>query len=183
LQLSALHRVRESLVRDRTKTINQMHDFLLEFGISLPIGQAVITRLPAVLAEHLLLPRLIAILERLHAHFKYLSEQIRELDKELARQLADDEPAFCRYLASARSPQACWLPRSATASNTTAAGTSPHRSGWCHGNKAPAAKPTCSASANVATRISGVCSSSAHGPTCNGSRGRPVGSPFGFAPC
>jgi transposase len=89
--LSASHRVRESLVRDRTKTINQIHAFLLEFGISLPIGQAVITRLPAVLAEHSLPPRLIAILERLHAHFKYLSEQIRELDKELARQLADDD--------------------------------------------------------------------------------------------
>ena len=36
--LSALHRVRESLVRDRTKTSNQIHAFLLEFGISLPIG-------------------------------------------------------------------------------------------------------------------------------------------------
>ncbi|TDV11143.1 transposase [Paraburkholderia caballeronis] len=36
--LSALHRVRESLIRDRTKTTNQMQGFLLEFGISLPIG-------------------------------------------------------------------------------------------------------------------------------------------------
>ncbi|MBJ9698571.1 IS110 family RNA-guided transposase, partial [Burkholderia cenocepacia] len=89
--LSALHRVRESLIRDRTKTVNQMHGFLLEFGISLPIGQAVITRLPAVLAEHSLPPRLIAILERLHAHFKYLSEQISEIDKEMTRQLADDD--------------------------------------------------------------------------------------------
>ena len=88
---SALHRVRESLVRDRTKAINQIHGFLLEFGISLPVGHAVITRLPAVLAEHPLPPRLIAILERLHAHFKYLSEQIGEIDKEMARQLADDD--------------------------------------------------------------------------------------------
>jgi len=48
--------------------------------------------LPAVLAEHAELPpRRIAILERLHAHFKYLSEQISELDKEMARQLADDD--------------------------------------------------------------------------------------------
>ncbi|PXW29584.1 Transposase [Paraburkholderia caballeronis] len=94
--LSALHRVRESLIRDRTKTTNQMQGFLLEFGISLPIGQAVITRLPAVLAEHAELPPpLIAILERLHAHFKYLSEQIIELDKEMARQLADDDLGQC----------------------------------------------------------------------------------------
>jgi transposase len=89
--LSALHRVRDSLVRDRTKTINRMHGFLLEFGISLPIGRAVITRLPAVLAEHALPPRLVPILERLHGHFKYLTEQINEIDKEMGRQLADDE--------------------------------------------------------------------------------------------
>jgi len=89
--LAALHRVRDSLVRDRVKAINQMHGFLLEFGISLPSGKAVITRLPATLAEHPLPPRLVAILERLHAHFKYLSEQIDEIDKEMSRQLADDE--------------------------------------------------------------------------------------------
>lgn len=89
--LSALHRVRESLIRDRTKTTNQMHGFLLEFGISLPVGQAVIARLPAVLADHSLPARLISILERLHAHFKYLSEQIGEIDREMVRQLADDD--------------------------------------------------------------------------------------------
>jgi transposase len=89
--LSALHRVRESFVRDRTKTVNQMHGFLLEFGISLPVGKAVITRLAAVLTEHSLPPRLVTILERLHAHFKYLDEQITEVDKEMTRQLADDD--------------------------------------------------------------------------------------------
>lgn len=89
--LSALHRVRDSLVRDRVKAVNQIHGFLLEFGISLPVGNAIITRLPAVLAEHSLPPSLVAILERLHVHFKYLSEQIGEIDKELARQLADNE--------------------------------------------------------------------------------------------
>ncbi|MCQ4682719.1 IS110 family transposase, partial [Ralstonia pseudosolanacearum] len=89
--LSALHRVRESLIRERTKTVNQIHAFLLEFGISLQTGQAVIKRLPAVLAEHPLPPRLVSILERLHAHNKYLSEQIAEIDKEVGRQLADDD--------------------------------------------------------------------------------------------
>lgn len=89
--LSALHRVRESLIRDRTKTVNQMHGFLLEFGISLPIGMAVIKRLPAVLAEHPLPARLVAVLDRLHAHFKYLNEQIGEIDKDLARELAEDD--------------------------------------------------------------------------------------------
>ena len=68
-----------------------MHAFLLEFGISLPIGNAVVRRLPALLAEHSLPPRLVAILERLHAHFKYLEQQIAELDKDIAYQLADDD--------------------------------------------------------------------------------------------
>jgi transposase len=54
--LSALHRVRESLIRDRVKAVNQMHGFLFEFGISLSVGNAVITRLPIVLAEHSLPP-------------------------------------------------------------------------------------------------------------------------------
>ena len=63
---SALHRLREGLVRDRTATTNQIHAFLLEFGISLPKGSAIIKRLPTVLAEQtaVLPPRLIAIVER-----------------------------------------------------------------------------------------------------------------------
>ncbi|PQV43276.1 IS110 family transposase [Paraburkholderia sp. BL21I4N1] len=89
--LSVLHLVRESMVRERTRTVNQMHGFLLEFGISLPVGNTAVTRLPAVLAMQELPPRLVAILERLHQHFKYLEEQIGEIDQELARQLADDE--------------------------------------------------------------------------------------------
>jgi transposase len=88
--LLALHRVRQAFVRDRVRTTNQMHGFLLEFGISLPVGHAVVKRLPSVLAEHPLPPRLVSILERLHAHFKYLAEQIRDIEKEIERQLADD---------------------------------------------------------------------------------------------
>jgi transposase len=89
--LSALHRVRESLVHDRTKASNQIHAFLLEFGISLPIGHAAIRRLPAILAEQTLPPRLVQVLQRLHAHFKYLDEQIAEIEKDLSAQLADDD--------------------------------------------------------------------------------------------
>ncbi|WP_250518885.1 IS110 family transposase [Caballeronia sp. ATUFL_M1_KS5A] len=89
--LSALHRVRDALIRDRVCTTNQLHAFLLEFGITLPIGNAVVRRLPALLAEHSLPPRLITTLERLHAHYKYLAHQIAELDREIAQQLADDD--------------------------------------------------------------------------------------------
>jgi hypothetical protein len=38
-------------MRDRVKAINQVHGFLLEFGIGLPKGPAIIRRLPSVLAE------------------------------------------------------------------------------------------------------------------------------------
>lgn len=89
--LSALHRVREALVRDRTSTANQIHAFLLEFGVSLPRGAAAIRRLPVVLSAHELPPRLIALLERLQAHFKYLDEQIDQLERELRLQLQEDE--------------------------------------------------------------------------------------------
>jgi transposase len=47
--MRALHRVRESLVQDKVKTTNQMHAFLLEFGISVPRGAAVISRLSTLL--------------------------------------------------------------------------------------------------------------------------------------
>jgi transposase len=75
--LAALHRVRDSLVRDRVKASNQIHGFLLEFGISLPVGHAAIRRLPAILAEQPLPPRLVQVLERLQTHFKYLESQIQ----------------------------------------------------------------------------------------------------------
>lgn len=89
--LSVLHRMRESLVHDRTKTVNQMHGFLLEFGIGLPKGLAIMKRLASVLAEHELPVRLTVLLQRLHDHFVYLDEQIKALEKELAGQLADDD--------------------------------------------------------------------------------------------
>lgn len=68
-----------------------MHEFLLEFGISLPKGLAIMKRLSTVLAEHDLPARLTALLQRLHEHFCYLDEQIKALDKELAGQLTDDD--------------------------------------------------------------------------------------------
>lgn len=89
--VSMLHRMRESLVRDRTGAINQIHAFLLEFGVSLAKGPAIIRKLPAVLAAQELPPRLVALLERLQAHFKYLDEQIDQLERDLTAQLREDE--------------------------------------------------------------------------------------------
>lgn len=68
-----------------------MHAFLLEFGISMPIGTAVIRRLSEVLAENTLPPYLERLLIRLHAHYLYLVEQITEIEAALEQELSRDE--------------------------------------------------------------------------------------------
>ncbi len=72
--MRALRRVRESLVRDKVKATNQMQAFLLEFGISMPKGIAVIKQLATVLAEHEFPPYRVQVLQRLQAHYHYLVE-------------------------------------------------------------------------------------------------------------
>jgi transposase len=184
--LSALHRVRESLVRDRVKTSNQMHGFLLEFGISLPVGRAVITHLCTVLVEHTLPPRLVAILEHLHAHFKYLSEQISAIERELVRQLDDDD--LGQRLLSI--PGVGPITASVLASEMgdgrqygSTAGTLPHRSDWCPASTALAARPACSESASRETRISDDYLSSAPTSTCSDSIVKADRSPLGSVRC
>ncbi|WP_045382865.1 IS110 family transposase [Vibrio campbellii] len=89
--MNAWHRTRESLVRDRVKTTNQMHAFLLEFGISLPKGKAVIRRLSSVLNENELPDNLVRLLLRLHDHFVYLDEQIKDIEKILENELKSND--------------------------------------------------------------------------------------------
>ncbi|MBI0655337.1 IS110 family transposase [Escherichia coli] len=91
--MRALHRVRESLIRDKVKTTNQIQGFLLEFGISLPTGDAVIKRLSLVLAEHEIPEYLSRLLMKLHAHYLYLIEQITELESELNQSIKADATA------------------------------------------------------------------------------------------
>ncbi len=47
--LSALHCVRDSLISQRTVATTQIHGFLLEFGISLPVGVAALHCVPTLL--------------------------------------------------------------------------------------------------------------------------------------
>ncbi|MFM0091643.1 IS110 family transposase [Paraburkholderia sediminicola] len=91
--LLALHRMREALVRERTATGNQIHAFLLEFGVSLPVGSVAITRLPVLLDDpaHALPPPMVSLLLRLHRRYGQLSNEIVELETELRRQLAGNE--------------------------------------------------------------------------------------------
>ncbi|HAK5294295.1 TPA: IS110 family transposase [Salmonella enterica] len=89
--MRALHRVRESLIRDKVKTTSQINGFLLEFGISLPAGDTVIKRLPLVLVEHEIPEYLSRLLMKLHAHYLYLVEQITELESELNQSIKTDD--------------------------------------------------------------------------------------------
>lgn len=89
--LSALHRIRERLVRERTATVNQIHGFLLEFGLSLPRGAALLSRLPAVLDHEPLPARLVALIVRLREHTTYLDQQIKQVEQELKTVLREDD--------------------------------------------------------------------------------------------
>lgn len=89
--MRALHRVRESLVQDKVKTTNQMHAFLLEFGVSAPRGAAVISRLSTILEDNKLPLYLNQLLLKLQQHYYYLAEQIKDLEAQLKRKLNEDE--------------------------------------------------------------------------------------------
>lgn len=93
--LSMLHRVRESLVRERTAVINQIHAFLLEFGVSLPVGHASIKRLAVMLDDPQwgLPPSLKQLLQRWQEHYRSLDQQVGELERELRRRVMQDETA------------------------------------------------------------------------------------------
>lgn len=91
--MAARHRVRDSLIRQRVKTTNQMHAFLLEFGVSLPCGVAVIRGLASVLEENGFPPYLARVLSRLHSQYIYPVGEIDEIDKELKTHLAEAETA------------------------------------------------------------------------------------------
>ncbi len=68
-----------------------MHAFLLEFGISVPRGAAVISRLSTLLEDNSLPLYLSQLLLKLQQHYHYLVEQIKDLESQLKRKLDEDE--------------------------------------------------------------------------------------------
>ncbi|SFJ78377.1 Transposase [Paraburkholderia megapolitana] len=91
--MSALHRTRDLLIRNRGSAHNQIHAYLVEFGIAISKGPAAIRKLPAVLEANELPPRLVALLEQLRNHIIYLNEQIQTIECELKALLSEDEAA------------------------------------------------------------------------------------------
>ena len=97
LDLQALHRVRERLVRQRTGVTNQIRAFLLERGIAVRQGLRFLrTELPGILATRceVLSARMVRLIEDLAGDWRRLDERIEGLSGEifaLARQDAGCE--------------------------------------------------------------------------------------------
>jgi transposase len=101
LDLQALHRVREGLVRQRTGTINQIRAFLLERGIAVRQGKYSLRReLPRILTAppDVLSPRIVHIIEDLAADWRRLDERVERLSAEIEALAGKD--AGCERLMS-----------------------------------------------------------------------------------
>ena len=88
--LSALHKVRQGLIRDRICTANQIHAFLLEFGVAAPRGRKTVKELPVVMASNLPSREVDSLLERLHLHYRHVDSEIIDIDKEIRRRATSD---------------------------------------------------------------------------------------------
>ena len=101
LDLQALHRVRERLVRHRTGIINQIRAFLLERGIAVRQGRLYLrAELPGILAtpSEALSPRMARIIEELATDWRRLDERIEQLSSEIELLARND--AGCERLMS-----------------------------------------------------------------------------------
>jgi transposase len=99
LDLQAIHRVRARLVARRTAVINQLRGFLLERGVTFPVGRrALVERFPDVLTNPAsgLSPRFCQLLSQLREEWRLLDHAIHETDREVATLARADEA--CRRL-------------------------------------------------------------------------------------
>jgi transposase len=93
LDLQALHRVRERLVSQRTSIINQIRAFLLERGIAVRQGSALLrSELPRILASppEVLSPRMANIIAGLAEDWRRLDARIECLSDEIAALARED---------------------------------------------------------------------------------------------
>jgi transposase len=92
----ALHRIRETLMRDRTAKTNQIRGLTAEYGLVAAQGYAALGKaVPQWLeeADNGLSPRFRAQLNALYEDWQRLNERIAEMDKEIAQQVRADETA------------------------------------------------------------------------------------------
>lgn len=99
IDLQATHRVRARLVAERTSYVNQVRAFLLEYGVTIPIGRSSLDRrLPEILedGENDVTPMMRSLLARLRAMISRVSAEIEELTRQLEDFSSADER--CRRL-------------------------------------------------------------------------------------
>jgi transposase len=101
LDLQALHRVRQRLVRQRTGIINQIRAFILERGVVVRQGLRFLgAELPRLLATppDVLSPRMVGVIEGLAEDWRRLDERIERLSGEITALARQD--AGCERLVS-----------------------------------------------------------------------------------
>ena len=105
LDLQALHRIRSRLVGHRTAVINQLGGFLLECGVIVPQGPAMLRKiLPSVLAQRtdVLSPRMIRLIEELSDDWRRLDDRVDAVTNEVQ--------ACAPYSSSGLARSVCRLP-------------------------------------------------------------------------
>jgi transposase len=93
--LQAVHRVRSSLIRERTAKANQLRGLVYEYGLVAPREISSLRRaVPQWLedAENGLTVRFRSLLAGLYRDLKQLDERVRELDQEVAAITREHEP-------------------------------------------------------------------------------------------
>jgi transposase len=93
--LQAVHRVRSSLIRERTAKANQLRGLVYEYGLVAPQQISSLRRaVPQWLedAENGLTVRFRSLLAGLYRDLKQLDERVRELDQEVAAITREHEP-------------------------------------------------------------------------------------------
>lgn len=92
---AVLFRARTQIIRQRTECINALRSFLYEFGLVAPIGLHQLRRLAGIVeADDSDLPDLVrSTCQEMLDHIGRLSERLTELDKRIARLLAEGDTA------------------------------------------------------------------------------------------
>jgi len=96
VDLQALHRIRDQMISSRTRLINQMRAFCLEFGVAIRQGAGLFKLdLPRALIdeENDLSPIMRRLLEELYADLMRLEERIKQVTKEVEAIAAREDVA------------------------------------------------------------------------------------------
>jgi len=91
--LGAQVKLRESFVRQRNAAINQVHGFMLEFGIEYPKGKKTLLRLNEIISNHEgeIPASMIVMLYHIVDEYRFLCDQISDLEDEMQALVSADE--------------------------------------------------------------------------------------------